>query len=118
MASFALALGTATQNQDGKIIEAYFPAPLLNPSDDLVSVLSALTDYSAGNQVLAIAPETCAAISEAFAAAGIRAGGKFLATGEKVRFPVVPATDGEVTGVETVGFKTLRKGGDFRSLER
>ncbi len=27
MASFALALGTATQNQDGKIIEAYFPAP-------------------------------------------------------------------------------------------
>ncbi|OOF01263.1 2,3,4,5-tetrahydropyridine-2,6-dicarboxylate N-succinyltransferase [Salinivibrio sp. MA351] len=89
MASFALALGTATQNQDGKIIEAFFPAPLLNPSDDLVRALSALTDYDAGNQVVAIAPETCSAISEAFAAAGAQEAAHFANMAQQTTQPLV-----------------------------
>ncbi len=33
MSSFALAFGTATKNRDGKIIEAFFPDPILTPGD-------------------------------------------------------------------------------------
>ena len=37
MSTFALAFGTATKNREQKIIEAFFPNPLLAPSDDLVA---------------------------------------------------------------------------------
>ncbi len=42
MASFSLALGTATKNRDGKIIEAFFPTPALNPSDELITAVAAV----------------------------------------------------------------------------
>lgn len=36
MAAYSIAFGSATKNRDGKIIEAFFPHPRLNPSDALV----------------------------------------------------------------------------------
>lgn len=44
MAHFALAFGTATKNRDGKIIEAFFPSPVLNPSDALLRQLRKFQD--------------------------------------------------------------------------
>ena len=37
MSSFSLALGTATKNRDGKIIEAFFPTPTLHPSEQFAA---------------------------------------------------------------------------------
>lgn len=67
MAYFALGFGTATKNRDGKIIEAYFPAPILNPSDALVSGVAAIAGYTDGNQAIEITAEQSAQLAKAFA---------------------------------------------------
>jgi 2,3,4,5-tetrahydropyridine-2-carboxylate N-succinyltransferase len=70
MANFALALGTTTKNRDGKIIEAFFPTPILNPSDALIASLAVLVGYTDGNKALEVTPAQCADIAQAFAANG------------------------------------------------
>jgi len=65
MSTFSLAFGTATKNRDNKIIEAFFPNPILNPNEDLVATIAALTGYEGGNEVIEIEP----AIAEQLAAA-------------------------------------------------
>ncbi|PNH80315.1 2,3,4,5-tetrahydropyridine-2,6-dicarboxylate N-succinyltransferase [Vibrio diazotrophicus] len=67
MAYFALGFGTATKNRDGKIIEAYFPAPILNPSDALVTSVAAIAGYTDGNQAIEITAEQSAQLAKAFA---------------------------------------------------
>lgn len=65
MSTFTLAFGTATKNRDQKIIEAFFPNPILNPSDDLVAVVGALIGYKGGNATfevsVTVAEQLCAA---------------------------------------------------------
>lgn len=68
MANFALGFGTATKNRDGKIIEVFFPTPILNPSDQLVADLAAVAGYSEGNQALEITAAQSAELVKAFAA--------------------------------------------------
>ncbi len=68
MAAFSLAFGTATKNRDGKIIEAFFPHPRLNPSDALIAALAEVSGYTQGNKAIEVAPEQCAALASAFAA--------------------------------------------------
>ncbi|WP_158146824.1 2,3,4,5-tetrahydropyridine-2,6-dicarboxylate N-succinyltransferase [Vibrio fluvialis] len=68
MANFALGFGTATKNRDGKIIEVFFPTPILNPSDQLVADLAAVAGYSAGNQALEITAAQSAELAKVFAA--------------------------------------------------
>lgn len=70
MAFFSLAFGTATKNRDGKIIEAFFPNPVLNPSDTLVAQLTQVSGYEGGNQVIEISPAQCGDIASAFEANG------------------------------------------------
>ncbi|WP_315918731.1 2,3,4,5-tetrahydropyridine-2,6-dicarboxylate N-succinyltransferase [Vibrio fluvialis] len=68
MANFALGFGTATKNRDGKIIEVFFPTPILNPSDQLVADLAAVAGYSEGNQALDITAAQSAELAKVFAA--------------------------------------------------
>ncbi|MBY8217773.1 2,3,4,5-tetrahydropyridine-2,6-dicarboxylate N-succinyltransferase [Vibrio fluvialis] len=68
MANFALGFGTATKNRDGKIIEVFFPTPILNPSDQLVADLAAMAGYSEGNQALEITAAQSAELAKVFAA--------------------------------------------------
>ncbi|EKO3494419.1 2,3,4,5-tetrahydropyridine-2,6-dicarboxylate N-succinyltransferase [Vibrio fluvialis] len=68
MANFALGFGTATKNRDGKIIEVFFPTPILNPSDQLVADLAAVAGYSEGNQALEITAAQSAELAKIFAA--------------------------------------------------
>ncbi|AMG30054.1 2,3,4,5-tetrahydropyridine-2,6-dicarboxylate N-succinyltransferase [Grimontia hollisae] len=89
MASFALAFGTATKNKDGKIIEAFFPTPVLNPSDALVSALSNVVGYSEGNQVFDIDASQCSAISSAFSSADEQAAASFAAKAADSKQPLV-----------------------------
>lgn len=67
MAHFALAFGTATKNKDGKIIEAFFPHPRLNPSDELIQAISAIVDYSGDNQVFEVTAPQSTQIAQVFA---------------------------------------------------
>ncbi|BCE01628.1 2,3,4,5-tetrahydropyridine-2,6-dicarboxylate N-succinyltransferase [Marinicellulosiphila megalodicopiae] len=64
--SYALALGTTTKNKDGKIIEAYFPAPLLNPSAELISKVSAVSGYTSGNADIEISNTQAGELAAAF----------------------------------------------------
>ncbi|WP_413283878.1 2,3,4,5-tetrahydropyridine-2,6-dicarboxylate N-succinyltransferase [Vibrio sp. MA40-2] len=68
MAYFSLAFGTATKNREGKIIEAFFPNPVLNPSESLVAALSKLTGYESGNQAIEVSNALSAELATAFAA--------------------------------------------------
>lgn len=66
MSTFSLAFGTATKNRDQKIIEAFFPNPILNPSDDLVATIAAIAGYEDGNQVIEITPAVAELLAAAF----------------------------------------------------
>ncbi|ELL7086773.1 2,3,4,5-tetrahydropyridine-2,6-dicarboxylate N-succinyltransferase [Vibrio fluvialis] len=77
MANFALGFGTATKNRDGKIIEVFFPTPILNPSDQLVADLAAVAGYSEGNQALEITAAQSAKLAKVFAANGQAASAAF-----------------------------------------
>ncbi|WP_375753005.1 2,3,4,5-tetrahydropyridine-2,6-dicarboxylate N-succinyltransferase [Vibrio sp. HN007] len=68
MAHFSLAFGTATKNNAGKIIEAFFPNPVLNPSEAVVAALAKVTGYEGGNQAIEVSAETAAELATAFAA--------------------------------------------------
>ncbi|EPE37939.1 2,3,4,5-tetrahydropyridine-2,6-dicarboxylate N-succinyltransferase [Candidatus Photodesmus katoptron] len=52
MSYFSLAFGIATKNRDGKIIEAFFPQPILKPSDCLVNSAKEVTYFWKGNTVI------------------------------------------------------------------
>ena len=52
--TYALAIGTCTKNKDGKIIEAYFPSPQLNPAAEEVNNIAAIVDYTGGNCAIEI----------------------------------------------------------------
>lgn len=66
MAYYALAFGTATKNRDGKLIEAYFPAPILNPAAELVDAIAAISGYTEGNQAMDISAAQSAQLAEVF----------------------------------------------------
>lgn len=68
MAYFALGLATATKNRDGKIIEAFFPTPILAPSEALVAALAPIVGYQEGNQALEITAAQSAELAAVFAA--------------------------------------------------
>lgn len=68
MAHFSLAFGSATKNREGKIIEAFFPNPILNPSDSLVAAVGTLVGYTGGNQAIEVTQKTSAELATAFAA--------------------------------------------------
>jgi 2,3,4,5-tetrahydropyridine-2-carboxylate N-succinyltransferase len=77
MAHFALALGAATKNRDGKIFEAFFPNPLLNPASTLVDAIAALVDYQGGNSDIEVNQAQAAELATAFAAHGDVANASF-----------------------------------------
>lgn len=85
MAHFALAFGTATKNRDGKIIEAYFPAPILNPSDDLVKAVGDVVGYNNGNAAYEATHGQCEAIEKAFRSAGEDASADFADKAKAIR---------------------------------
>ena len=110
MASFSLALGTATQNRDGKIIEAFFPTPALNPSEELVKAIAAVVDYKEGNQAIEVTPAQCASLATAFESAGDEKSAQFAAKAALSSQPlvlVILATDSAPASVAE-GFLKLQ----------
>ena len=66
MSTFALAFGTATKNRHNQVIEAFFPNPILNPSDDLVAVVGAIAGIDQGNQSIEISRNIAEQLAAAF----------------------------------------------------
>ncbi|PJC86083.1 2,3,4,5-tetrahydropyridine-2,6-dicarboxylate N-succinyltransferase [Vibrio sp. HA2012] len=89
MAYFSLAFGSATKNRDGKIIEAFFPNPLLNPADALVNALSQISGYTGGNQSIEITPAQSAELATAFAAHAESANASFAEQAANAGQPLV-----------------------------
>ncbi len=67
MSTFALAFGTATKNSQGKIIEAFFPAPILHPSETLINQLTMLVDVQNEQSIFEIEPTLCPSLAAVFA---------------------------------------------------
>jgi len=110
MASFSLALGTATQNRDGKIIEAFFPTPALNPSEELVKAIADVVEYKEGNQAIEVTPAQCASLATAFESAGDEKSAQFAAKAALSSQPlvlVILATDSAPASVAE-GFLKLQ----------
>ncbi|EGR1099704.1 2,3,4,5-tetrahydropyridine-2,6-dicarboxylate N-succinyltransferase [Vibrio cholerae] len=89
MAYFALGLATATKNRDGKIIEAFFPTPILAPSDALVAALATISGYQEGNQALDITAAQSAQLAAVFAAHQQAASAAFADKAANARQPLV-----------------------------
>lgn len=66
MSYFALALGIATKNKHGKIIEAFFPHPILNPAKELIHSLGEQVKYQQGNTYFEVSPEQCTQFADIF----------------------------------------------------
>jgi 2,3,4,5-tetrahydropyridine-2-carboxylate N-succinyltransferase len=51
---YSLGLGLGSQNSKGQWLEVFYPQPLLNPSDDIASLVRNTVGYSGGNQVISL----------------------------------------------------------------
>lgn len=89
MSTFSLAFGTATKNRDQKIIEAFFPNPILNPSDDLVATVGAIAGYESGNQAIEITPAVAEQLAAAFNGANDTDNADFAVAAAKSDQPLV-----------------------------
>jgi len=89
MANFALAFGTATKNLDGKIIEAYFPDPILKASDDFVTSLETAVAYTQGNECIELSKQQAMALSALFLSAGDDANASFSKAAAESEQPLV-----------------------------
>ena len=89
MATFSLAFGTATKNRDGKIIEAFFPHPVLAPADALVDSLAEVTGYQEGNQVIEVTASKSAQLAKAFETSGDSNNAAFAAKAAESEQPLV-----------------------------
>jgi len=89
MSTFSLAFGTATKNRDQKIIEAFFPNPILNPSDDLVATIGAIAGYEKGNQVIEITPDVAEQLAAAFNGENDADNADFAVAAAKSKQPLV-----------------------------
>ncbi|HGS4674683.1 2,3,4,5-tetrahydropyridine-2,6-dicarboxylate N-succinyltransferase [Vibrio paracholerae] len=89
MAYFALGLATATKNRDGKIIEAFFPTPILAPSDALVAALAPIAGYQEGNQALEITAAQSAQLAAVFTAHQQAASAAFADKAASAKQPLV-----------------------------
>ena len=61
----SFALGTATLNRDGKLIEAWYPAPMLNPDPNLINAVRTACGYEGGNQAIVLEPSRLEALETA-----------------------------------------------------
>lgn len=89
MSYFAVAIGTATRNKDGKIIEAWYPQPILAPSDDLITTLSQVAKLNGGNEALVVENALMSPLADGFDKAGYRESAQFCRAAESSRQTIV-----------------------------
>ena len=63
---FSIAAGIGTKNGNGEWLEVYYPAPIFQPSPELVQDIGAVVGYKGGNTVIVLDGATCHALEELF----------------------------------------------------
>ena len=66
---FSMAFGVGTQNRQGNWLEVFYAQPLLNPSADLVAIVSEKLSYQGGNQAIAISTQQAQELATALKSA-------------------------------------------------
>lgn len=89
MSYFALAYGTATKNRDNKIIEAYYPAPIINPSDETVKQIASILGYQSGNKVIEVSADQATQLVSVFAIVGNDKAAQFAEKAVNAKSPLV-----------------------------
>ncbi|MCV5231545.1 hypothetical protein OFC56_30790, partial [Escherichia coli] len=90
--------------------EAFFPNPVLNPSDTLVNALAAVAGYEQGNQAIEISAAQSVELAAAFEANGDAANASFATKAAESAQPlvlVILATDEQPQSVAE-GFLKLQ----------
>lgn len=67
MSHFSFALGIGTQDSTGNWLEVYYPRPLLNPDDSIISRAAAACGYDGGNASIELDAGQRRALLDAFA---------------------------------------------------
>lgn len=78
--TYAIGLGTVTRNADNKIIESWFPEPILNPADGIAGRLGDL-GYQGGNEVLELRSSGLHIVAQAMGDHGHEISAQFAARG-------------------------------------
>lgn len=60
----SLGLGLGTQNSKGQWLEVFYPAPLINPSENVVNAIGDVIDSEGGNEVITLGHKQLKALSE------------------------------------------------------
>ncbi|MCG8609879.1 MAG: 2,3,4,5-tetrahydropyridine-2,6-dicarboxylate N-succinyltransferase [Pseudomonadales bacterium] len=87
--SFALAIGVGTQNSNQEWLEVFYPAPLLNPSEELIEAVRKACAYQGGNSAIQATPEQLDTLSQSLEAAGESQQAKIAAQCASSKRPVV-----------------------------
>ncbi len=78
--TYAIGLGTVTRNADNKIIEAWFPEPILHPADGIADKLDDL-GYQGGNEVLELRSSGLHIVAQTLGDLGHEISAQFAARG-------------------------------------
>lgn len=104
----SFALGTATLNREGKLIEAWYPAPMLNPDPALTGAVGRACGYDGGNRAIVLEPTQLEALQAAIGGSGDEAVRQLVHSLQSATRPVVAtflATDEPPASVAEVYLK-------------
>ena len=86
---FALALGCGTQNREDKWLEVFYPNPVLNPDDKLVSSIADEVDYQGGNLAVELNHRQIGKIARDWREAGFEHEASYAVAFQESESPVV-----------------------------
>ena len=81
MSIHSAALGLATQNSEGEIIEVFYPRPVLSPTEKAIEIMLGVTQQQKmQNGYAEISPDNASSLTAALAAAGKKNGQEYFVT--------------------------------------
>ncbi|TNE80495.1 MAG: 2,3,4,5-tetrahydropyridine-2,6-dicarboxylate N-succinyltransferase [Gammaproteobacteria bacterium] len=69
-ALYSFGLGIGTQNNNGDWLEVYYPQPLLNPDESILSAVKSVLGYEGGNTAINLSAEQLSKLAAALTTAG------------------------------------------------
>lgn len=70
MTLYSFGLGIGTQNNNGEWLEVFYPKPLLNPADTILTAIQTALEIQGKNQVITLTAEQLDTLAAAFATSG------------------------------------------------
>jgi len=89
MTLYSFGLGIGTQNNNGEWLELFYPKPLLNPGDTILTAIQSALEIQGKNQVITLTAEQLDTLAAAFAASGETAQSEIARQFQQSTRPVV-----------------------------